>query len=435
MSVESLTLIELNKLIKTTIERNFDSSLWLIAEINTINHHRSGHCYLEFVQKAQNNDQIIAKARATIWSTQYRMIDSYFQSVTNTKLDTGMKVLVRVSIDFHELYGFSLNVRDIDPNYTLGDIERRKNEIIDKLKADGVMDMNKSIDLPEAIQKIAIISSSGAAGYEDFIYQLRKNKYAYKFDVELFEADMQGANTEKSIIKAFGDIFDSEKEYDIVAIMRGGGSKSDLSFFDNYNIAYHITQFPIPVFSGIGHERDDSVTDMVAHTKIKTPTAVANYIVEYNLSFESKVINIGDYIFSTVKETVHTQEMYLTGLSLSINKTKSILSKNNDYCNELYFRLKNAAKNQIQIQNYNLNYSKEKLFKIPINIFANEKQKIESLEQHIKLTDPKNVLERGFSITRHKGKIVSTSSEFNIGDEIETVLFSKTIKSKINKVE
>ena len=236
MPENSLTLIELNQKIKSSIEHTFDSTIWLVAEINSINKHRSGHCYLEFIQKASDYDQIIAKARATIWATQYRMIESYFYSVTGSNLQEGIKVMVRVSVDFHELYGMSLNVRDIEPSFTLGDLEKRKKEIIDKLESEGVIDMNKELELPLAIQRIAVISSSGAAGYEDFVHQLDKNKYGYGFSTTLFEADMQGKRTEETIVQALSDIFDSEKDFDVVTILRGGGSKSDLSFFDNYNI-------------------------------------------------------------------------------------------------------------------------------------------------------------------------------------------------------
>ncbi|MBN2776786.1 MAG: exodeoxyribonuclease VII large subunit [Bacteroidales bacterium] len=458
MHDSALTLIELNQQIKSAIEKRFDSPVWLIAEINSINRHRSGHCYLEFVQKAKNYDQIIAKTRATIWSAQYRMIDSYFQSVTKSSLEAGLKVLVKVSVDYHEQFGLSLNVRDIDPAYTLGDLERRRKEIIDKLKAEGVFDMNKNLELPTVIRKIALISSSGAAGYEDFINHLENNKYGYKFEVSLFEADMQGNRTEQTVTKAINDVFESGVDFDILAILRGGGSKSDLSFFDNYNIAYLITQFPIPVITGIGHERDESVCDMVAHTPVKTPTAVANLIIEHNLFFESQITEIGESIFVLAKDIIQTNSIYLTNLSLSINKTKNILVKKQDYYNQLFYKIYNTAKNKIRYQQNIINTSQSRISntsKISIrhadNRITNYKtrltgsthviinknlQKIEMLEQNIRLVDPINVLHRGFSITRHQGKIINKKTKLSIGDEIETLIDGKTLKSTIkNKNE
>ncbi len=457
MSVPTLTLLELNKTIRLTLEEKFDAPVWIIAEINNINLHRSGHCYLELIQKAKDSDKIVAQARATIWATQFRFISSYFQSVTNKPLEKGINVLVKASVDFHEQYGLSLNIRDIDPNYTLGDLERRKKEIIEKLISEGVFDMNKELLLPSVIQRIAVISSAGAAGFEDFCNQLYSNKYGYSFEISLFEADMQGGNTENSVVKAFNDIFDRQSEFDIVAIIRGGGSKSDLSYFDNYNIAFHITQFPLPVLSGIGHERDESVADMTAHTKLKTPTAVANFIVDYNLLFENEVTGIFEEIVSSVKDTIRTNEMYLAGMSLSVYKSKEILAKSTEKCNRFYYRLKNATENIIKGQNSELNNYKIKLERIPsavlasqnqdldrkiINLtrlknyyFSNQEAKLNSFEQSIRLTDPLNVLKRGFSITKISGKTISSGSEIKIGDELETIIYENKIISKVVKNE
>lgn len=457
MSVTTLTLLELNKTIRLTLEEKFDAPVWIIAEINNINLHRSGHCYLELIQKAKDSDKIVAQARATIWATQFRFISSYFQSVTNKPLEKGINVLVKASVDFHEQYGLSLNIRDIDPNYTLGDLERRKKEIIEKLISEGVFDMNKGLLLPSVIQRIAVISSAGAAGFEDFCNQLYANKYGYSFEISLFEADMQGGNTENSVVKAFNDIFDRQSEFDVVAIIRGGGSKSDLSYFDNYNIAFHITQFPLPVLSGIGHERDESVADMTAHTKLKTPTAVANFIIDYNILFENGVTGIFEEIVSSVKDIIRTNEMYLAGMSLSVYKSKEILAKSTEKCNRFYYRLKNATENIIKEQNSKLNNDKIKLERIPsallasqnqeldrkiINLtrlknyyFSNQEAKLNSFEQSIRLTDPLNVLKRGFSITKIAGKAISSGSEIKIGDELETIIYENKIISKVVKNE
>lgn len=457
MPVSTITLLELNKRIKSTLDESFDAPIWIIAEINSMMVHRSGHCYMELIQKAKDSDKIVAQARATIWSTQYRFISSYFQSVTNTNLEKGINILVKVSVDFHELYGISLNIRDIDPAYTLGDLEKRKKEIIEKLISEGVFDMNKSLMLPVVIQRIAIISSAGAAGYEDFINQLDTNKFGYKFELSLFEADMQGANTESSVTKALSNIFDRGSEFDVVVIIRGGGSKSDLSYFDNYNIASYVAQFPIPVLAGIGHERDESVTDMVAHTKLKTPTAVANFIVDFNLLYENEIHTNFEEILKQTKDILKNNEMYIAGMSLSIYKVKDKLSSSIENCNRLYYRLNNICNSTLKEKTQQLEAAKNRIRKVPTAIiesenqelnrniialtrlksqyFANQEQRLSNLEQSIRLTDPSNVLKRGYSITKIAGKTVSAKTSIKIGDEIETIVFENKILSKVIKNE
>lgn len=457
MPAPTLTLLELNKQIKSALDNAFDTPVWIIAEINNLNLHRSGHCYLELVQKAKDSDKIVAQARATIWSTQYRFISSYFQTVTGGEIKKGMNVLVRVSVDFHELYGISLNIRDIDPSYTLGDLEKRKKEIIEKLISEGVFDMNKEIELPTVIKNIAIISSPGAAGYEDFMNQLDNNKFGYSFNTSLFEADMQGANTENSVITAFENIYENIDIFDVAVIIRGGGSKSDLSYFDNYNIAYHITQFPIPVIAGIGHERDESVADMVSHTKMKTPTAVAGFIVDYNRIFESEIEDVFSSIVLSTRDILKNNEMYLSGMSLNIFRTKDILAKSNERCNAHFYKLKNLVARsfsekereikdkttrlkqvppkQINIVNRILDTNLHLIAKSSQQLMQNQNLKLLSLEQGIRLADPQNILKRGFSITRINGKTIKSAKDIKQGDELETIINENRITSKVVKNE
>ncbi len=455
MPQNSFTLYELNRQIKSSIEQSFDAPVWLVAEINSINKHNSGHCYLEFIQKSTKYDTIIAKARAMIWSTQYRIIESYFKSITGKELQTGLKIMVKVSVDYHEIYGLSLNVRDIEPTYTLGDLEKRKLQIIKQLEDEGVFYMNKDLELPLVIKNIAVISSSKAAGYEDFIHQINKNIYGYKFNIQLFEATMQGNKTEESVIKAITNIFDSKIDFDLIAILRGGGAKSDLSFFDNYNIAFHITQIPIPVITGIGHDRDESIADMVANTKVKTPTAAANFIIEHNLNFESIVIDIKDKIFTQAQDLIKTNDIYLTNLSLNIHRTKTIINDKIDNCNKLFYRINNTVKNNINKDKNRIKNIEQRITNLPKvyikqseiqleqkykNIISKTKfnikhisQKIELYEQNIRLIDPENILKRGYSITRHKGKILKNNTKLVNGDLIETIITGKKIKSIIKK--
>ena len=449
----ALSLLELNRHIKSVIERQYTSPLWIIAEINNVTEHRSGHCYLELIQKSLTDDTIIAQARATIWNTQYRFLKDYFETVTKSRLSKGIKILVRASIDFHELYGLSLNIREIDPNYSLGDLERRKKEIIQKLTDEGVIDMNKQIELPVVLQNIAVISSNNSAGYGDFINQILNNNYGFRYNIMLFESDMQGANTEKSVVNALNEIFPICEKFDIVVIIRGGGSKSDLSFFDNYNIAYHITQFPIPVFSGIGHDRDDSVTDMVAHTKLKTPTAVANYIIEHSLKFENNITDIYNEIIEQSKSYIKQNEAYITNISIGIYRLKERLQNNIEKCNHQYFRLKNILENIKKSNNQSLELNKSKLKLLVRNLITAEGQriddnfgkfkssknnyitqhqnKLEYIEQSIKLADPINVLKRGFSISKIGGKTIKDTTSVKKGDVLETVLCNGVIISEV----
>ncbi len=455
MSGHTYTLLELNRDIRSSIESKFLSPVWLVAEINRINLHRSGHCYLELVQKSTKDDNIIATSRAVIWSSIYSQLKKYFESATGAGLTDGISVLIKVSVDFHEVYGISLNIRDIDPSYTLGDIAKRRKEIIDKLKAENVIELNKSLELPSPVKRIAVISSVSAAGYEDFINQLNNNKYDYKYDINLFEANMQGINTEPSVIQAFNNIFEKNENFDVVTIIRGGGSKTDLAAFDNYNIAFHITQFPIPVISGIGHERDDTVTDIVAHTKLKTPTAVANFIIDNTYKFENQITEIGNEIIDIVKDRIYINNMLLTRASMKISRLRNIITEKQENCNEFIFRLKHAVNNYIQLKNSKLEllnnkkhiYSKEiiksqykNLLQLGINFktavksdIYNKNNKLENIENNIRLISPENILKRGFSITRHKGKIIKDAKSLAVNDEIETVFYKSGVVSRVER--
>ncbi len=273
-----ISLSQLNVKVGSLIEGGFDGDLWIVAEINSMQ--RRGHCYMELVEKSELTDTIVAKASAIIWQNVYAGLAAKFATATATPLRTGICVLVRVRPTFHPLYGYSLNITDIDPSYTAGDVAMRRAAVISKLKSEGVFDCNKELHVPTVIKRVAVISSSGAAGYGDFINQITNNQYGFAYSVTLFEAVMQGDSAEDSIINALDSVAERADEFDVVTIIRGGGAVSDLSCYDSYGLAYHITQFPLPVITGIGHNRDVSVADEVSCINLKTPTAVAAYIVE-----------------------------------------------------------------------------------------------------------------------------------------------------------
>jgi len=312
---EKATLFDLNKRIRNSIEQTFPDSYWVIAEISELKINNSGHCYLELIEKDPDQDKIIARARATIWAYTFRMLKPYFETASGISLDKGIKILVKAKVIFHEQYGLSLNILDIDPGYTLGDMERKRQKALRQLENDGVLEMNKQIPFPIAPQRIALISSETAAGYKDFMNQLLSNSYGFKYYVKLFPAIMQGDEAIQSNIKALDNIYLHLDFFDIVVIIRGGGSKSDLSCFDNYNLAYHITQFPIPVLTGIGHEQDISIADLAAHTKLKTPTAVAGFIIKQTNSLDQYLEKLQTTAISLVNDCLQNKQEQIVDLS------------------------------------------------------------------------------------------------------------------------
>jgi exodeoxyribonuclease VII large subunit len=325
MQDKSLSLTELNLRVRDAIRDHLPDTYWIRAETSDVRPNRNGHCYLEFIEKDAARQSIIAKARGVIWSGVFQMLSAYFEKETGQPFTSGLNVLVRVSVEFHELYGYSLNVVDIDPSFTLGEIARHRQQVVKQLEEEGVLTLNKELPLPELANRIAVISSPTAAGYEDFRDQLLKNQAGLVFYTKLFPAVMQGDRSEASVIAALEKIFQHRHLFDAVAIIRGGGATSDLSCFDSYTVAAHVAQFPLPVVSGIGHERDITVLDIVAHTRAKTPTAVAEFFIAHVgktltelTGFRERIVSESGAIvmkeqndlFSLSKEVVH-KSMFL----------------------------------------------------------------------------------------------------------------------------
>ena len=449
------TLAELQQEIKESLSESFPYAVWIVAEINTLTRHRSGHCYLELVQKSKTSNSIVAQARATIWANKFSFISAYFESETDRELAEGMNVMLQVAITYHEVYGMSLNVLGINPTYTIGDVERAKKEIIDRLINEGVFDMNKKQEFPSVIQNIAVISSGTAAGYGDFVNHLKTNIYGYHVNITLYEAAMQGELTEHSVLDALNRIGDEYENYDAVAIIRGGGSKNDLSWFDNYNIAYMVTQFPLPVISGIGHERDESIVDMVAHTRMKTPTAVANFIIDYNSKFEEQIDSTSSEIFGIAKEFLMSSEMYINNMTMSIMKVRTRLSKDTERCDRIMSEIRNSLNVRMKEEEMNLNMFAKKIETSPKHLISEQEshlagikelisrttkhrfekanEKLSFLEHRLTLNDPRTILKRGYSITRINGKVVTNDLETNDGDIMETLLYDGTITSIVKK--
>lgn len=453
--VKTYTLSELQHEIKESISEQFPFAVWIVAEINTLTRHKSGHCYMELVQKSKTSNSIIAQARATVWANKFSFISAYFESETDSELAAGMNVMLQVTITYHEVYGLSLNVIGINPTYTIGDMERAKKEIIARLINEGVFDMNKTQSFPAVVQNIAVISSSTAAGYGDFVNHLETNTYGYHINITLFEAAMQGEQTETSVLDALNQIGEEYENYDAVAIIRGGGSKNDLSWFDNYNIAYMVTQFPLPVISGIGHERDESIVDMVAHTRMKTPTAVANFIIDYNAQFEEQVDSTSSEIFDIAKDFLMSSEMYLNNMTMSIMKIRTLLSKHTERCDRIMSEIRNSLNVRMKEEEMNLNMIAKKIETSPKHFISEQEnhingikelmvrtikhriekanEKLSFLEHRLTLNDPRTILKRGYSITRINGKVVNNDLEANDGDIMETLLYDGKITSVVKK--
>lgn len=404
---KAMTLLELNGMVRTTLERGMRDEYWVEAELAEARETR-GHCYMELVQKDPLSNTPVAKASAKCWKQTWMLIQPYFERTTGQPLRAGMKVLLRVYPNFHEAYGFSWIVTDIDPTFTIGDLARRRQEIIAALKAQGIFDMNRQLELPMFAQRIAVISSQTAAGYGDFCNQLNDNPYGFRFQTTLFPAVMQGEGVEQSVIAALERIYEEVDNYDCVAIIRGGGATSDMSGFDTLALAENVAQFPLPVITGIGHDRDESVLDMVACIRVKTPTAAAAYLVSHLLKVSDLIDNMNERMVRCATMRIEMQKMRLARLSERLPSVFSLVKvKREAHLDALNSRLITSVR----------------------QFFDRQTHRLDMLGQRAAALDPKLLLSRGYSITIHNGKAVRDKDTLKPGDEIETIFEKGTVKS------
>jgi exodeoxyribonuclease VII large subunit len=428
------TLSELNTAIKATLELAFPESVWVVAEISEIRCNSKGHCYLELVEREE--EETIAQIKANIWAYTFRNLASKFEKTTGETLKQGMKVLLQVNVTFHEIYGLSLNVKDIDPTYSLGEMARKKREVIERLTKEGLINLNKQIPLPLVPQRIAVISSATAAGYGDFIDHIDDNPYGYKIFYKLYQSLMQGQEAEASIIAALKQIRGHIKLHDAVVIIRGGGSQIDLSCFDTYSLAVEVAKFPLPVITGIGHERDDTVVDMVVHTKLKTPTAVAEFLILGMSSFEERLSDAQSTLVIRAKELLREENHRLQYLMQQFRHI--VRDRFNGEINRIETALHRLIHGTTQIIDGNNNK-----LKLDVNrlvgglkiVFQEHKNKIKHFEQAIRLLDPINVLQRGYSITYLREKAIKDSSELQAGDIIRTKVYKGSVNSKVEAID
>jgi exodeoxyribonuclease VII large subunit len=401
------SLLELNRMVRESIECEMPEEYWVEAELSECRETR-GHCYMELIQKEELSATPVAKAQAKCWANKWLTIRPYFERITGQQLHAGMKVLLQVYPQFHEAYGFSWIVNDIDPTYTIGDMARKRQEIIKKLKDEGVFDLQKELHLPMFCQRIAVISSQTAAGYGDFCNQLADNPYGFKFETQLFPATMQGEGVENSIINALERIYDTD--YDCVVIIRGGGATSDMSGFDTLALAENVANFPIPIITGIGHERDESILDMVSHTRVKTPTAAAAFLIEHLKEVLDVIDSSQDRITRYAQQKLTTLNSQLAIVSESIPR--------------LFSLVKTRQESKLDIFEQRMRTSIDRRL-------TSESHKLELISEKLKALDPTLLLARGYSITMHNGHAVRDASTLPPGTEIETRLAKGTIHSII----
>ncbi|MDD2278682.1 MAG: exodeoxyribonuclease VII large subunit [Bacteroidales bacterium] len=454
MKYGTLSLYELSTKIQEALEANLPTIVWVTGEISDFKENPSGHCYLELVEKNNDSDQSRAKARATIWSRSYRKLKPFFETSTGTRLASGIKILVQCSVNYHPVYGLSLNIIDIDPTYTIGDIEHRRQETINRLIADGVFGMNKEVDFPLLPKRIAVISSSTAAGYQDFVHQLSNNPLGYAFVHKLFSATMQGDKAEQSLIDALDHIHVDLENWDIVAIIRGGGSQIDLGCFDTYQLANNIAQFPIPVVTGIGHEKDYSIADMVAHSRLKTPTAVAEFLINRFSNAENWLVEVRENFGDAVSNLTSQNSLFIQKIQMGIApllikrigsensnlhkqiltcdaKANLLITKGSFGLYESLKWIKHSVKVNLKTEGKRLNFLGIEMQSKPIELISRYKDRVIQFEKNALAHDPVNLLRKGFSITRQNGVIVRDLSKLKTGDAIETTLAKGKLFSTI----
>ena len=425
-----LSLSQLNQIIRQSIEMSFLNEVWLIAEIAEMRIAGAGHCYMDLVEK--NEGKILARMRANIWKFQYERIASNFFAATGNVLQRGMKVLFSVNVTFHEQYGVSLVVKNIDPNYSLGDLERRKKEIINELTVQNLIGKNAQLELALVPKRIAVISSETAAGYGDFMNQLNINSNGYHFETKLFQATMQGEHVARSVRESLHAI--SNENFDVVVLIRGGGASLDLAGFDDFELGKAIANYTVPVLTGIGHERDETIPDLVAHTKLKTPTAVAEFLIEKMSSFEEYYIGLRDALTYFTREKIAQNNTVLKELShatkvatqkgLERNRKRLIEIKSDlPRISDAFFKSKQKKTSQLELS----------LTVLPKQIIQKQNAKLKLVENTIKLIHPANVLKRGYAIIMKEGRVVKSASQLPNGVDIEIKLKDGIKKSKISE--
>lgn len=409
MRKDRYTLRQLNLLVRDAIEMQLPDEYWVEAELSECRE-RGGHCYMELIEKDATTNTPVAKASVKCWRQTWQMVQPYFERTTGQPLRAGLKVLLRVYAQFHEAYGFSWIVTDIDPTYTLGDMARKRQEIIRQLKEAGIFDLQRELRIPLFAKRIAVISAAGAAGYGDFCHQLEDNDYGFRFTITLFPATMQGEQVEPSVIHALNQIYERIHDFDVVCILRGGGATADLSGFDTLALAENVAQFPLPIITGIGHERDESILDMVANTRVKTPTAAATLLIDNLHRVLDRIEQAGNALAHYINERLRSQQQRISQLATLIPSLALHTISEGRHRIEML-----AGRPPIAIERR----------------LTEQKHRLERISLQLQGFDPQLLLSRGYSITLKDGRAVRDPKQLKPGDELETRVEKGTFKSTV----
>lgn len=432
--MEPLSLYELNGIVRSTLELTLDENYWVAAELSEVRVAGNGHCYVEFVEKEERSGAMVAKARGNIWKNTYNLLAPYFEQETGQRFAAGLKVLVNVSVGFHELYGYSLTVLDIDPTYTLGAAVQRRKEILALLEADGVLTLNKELTLPRPLLRIAVVSSASAAGYGDFCDQIKQSGLPFK--LKLFPATMQGEGVESGVIAALEKIAAEDYLWDAVAIIRGGGAVSDLAGFETYLLAAHVAQFPLPVLTGIGHERDDTVVDLVAHTRLKTPTAVAAFLVERQREEINSLADLEHRLQQTVVGKVEQNQLLLQSLQLRVQAAAASYGRKEEQrLLQMGAALERNALQALQQQENYLKNLSQSLQQTPLRQIDNEQRRLDYIRKLLHMSSLDRILQMGFSLTLSEGKAVRSAAQLAPGMLLTTHFAEGKMESRVETVD
>ena len=429
--MKTVTLFELNNLVREVISSTLSEEYWVEAELSEV-HEVRGHCYMELIQKELFSNTPVAKASAKCWKNKWSLLREKFEKVTREGLKPGMKVLLKVYADFHEAYGFAWIVTDINPEFTMGDMARKRQEIIDTLKREGIFELQKELVLPQFAQRIAVISSENAAGYGDFCHQLADNPQQLKFYTRLFPAVMQGEGVEESVIGALNSINENIEKFDAVVIIRGGGATSDLSGFDTLRLAENVANFPIPIITGIGHDRDESIVDMVAHTKVKTPTAAAALLIDHLNYVLERLLDAQAELIAAVRHRSELEQARIVRMSEKIPMLFSLVKTRQEQRIERHLANITASLNdKLSRERHRLSLIESQLGPTLLQQMTRENYRLQLLQKRLEALNPQRLLQRGYSITLCKGKVVKDARQLKAGDEIETKLANGKITSII----
>ena len=399
------SLLELNQYIRRVISLNFEEPVWIECEIGQASLSR-GHWYLDLLQKEEN--QIVAQCQAALWANVYFYLKRKSPVAPEDILRQGMAVKLKVNVDYHERYGLKLIIEDIDSSFTIGQLELQRQAILNEIKARNLIRKNAGQPLPPVIQRLAVISSERAAGWKDFITHVEENPFGFDIGIQLFESAMQGLQVEPEILKCLGEIEKNKSEYDAVAVIRGGGGRTDLAAFDNLALAVRIANFPLPVLIGIGHEIDQSVLDLVAHSSLKTPTAVADFVVEHNASFESQLDEMARHLQEEIEQRLHTEHIRIEALSNGLS---------------------HAIKSRIMVEFQKLSHIREQLFLSGRHQIQLQNSRVDAIQKLLQAIDPDHVLARGYTITSYQGKTLTKTTELHKGMSIQTAFQDGSIQS------